>query len=216
MMDTRAKVEVGLGILFLACTAFGFSQWLAEHDDKIQAQATVAAQKEVFDKAAEQIKSIQQADAERDKQTAATIAQLSAAASAQKTPQQIASWIPQQVPGLPQPITINVPPSTPANPTPNAVASIPQVDLPKLRDTIENCQANYVLLTSCRSDVASRDSQIKILKEQTIPSIEKERDGYKDALKGGTFFTRVKRAGKWLAIGGLAGAAALCGSGHCR
>jgi hypothetical protein len=216
MITMRAKIEIAVGILCLILAGIGFSSWLGEHDSRLQAQATVAAQKEVFDKAADQIKSIQQADAERDKQTAATIAQLSATALAQKTPQQIASWIPQQVPGLPQPITITVPPSTTANPTPDAVASIPQIDLPKLRDTIESCQVNTLRLNSCLADVASRDSQIKILKETTIPAIEKERDAYKTALKGGTFWQRTKRAGKWLLIGAGVGAAALCGTGHCK
>jgi hypothetical protein len=211
----HAKVYLAAGIAILLLSGWFFVIWLQAHDDKLKAQATVEAQQEAFDKAVDEIKSLREADTKRDALTAATIAQLTQAAAAQKTPEQIVRWIPQQAPGLPQPITVNIPPSTPSNPTPNAVASIPQADLPKLRDTIESCQLNAVRVTACAADLASRESQLKIAGEQ-LSVVEKERDAYQTALKGGTFFTRVKRAGKWIVFGGGLTIVAVCGTGHCK
>jgi hypothetical protein len=214
-MTTRVKAEIAAGALFFILAAIGLVVYIQEREDRIRADATVAAQKAAFDQAAEQMKTLQAADAKRDAQTAATIQQLTAAAAAQKTPAQIASWIPQQIPGLPQPITINVPKATIDNPTPNAIATIPQADLPKLRDTIETCQLNAVKLTACAADLASRDAQLKIAGEQ-LSAVERERDAYQTALKGGTFWIRLKRAGKWVAFGAVAGGVALAVSGHVR
>ena len=214
-MTTRAKVELAAGILVLIAIVIGFSAWLGEHDAKIKAESEVAAQKEAFDKAADQMKTLQAADKERDAKTAETIAQLAQAAAKQVTPQQIASWIPQQIQNAPQPITVNIPPATAANPKPDAVFSVPQADLPTVRDAIEKCQVNAVQLTGCQANLASRDEQLKVAGEK-LSAVERERDAYQTALKGGTFFQRVKRAGKWLLIGGAAGAVALCASGHCR
>ena len=45
---------------------------------------------------------------------------------------------------------------------------------------------------------------------------ENQRDAYKAALKGGTFWTRTKKAAKFLAIGGAIGVGLVCASGHCK
>jgi hypothetical protein len=215
-VTTRVKVEIAGAVLFFILGAIGLVVYIQEREDRIRADAAVSAQKAAFDQAAEQMKALQVADAKRDAQTAATIAQLTQAAAAQKTPQQIASWIPQQIPNLPQPITINVPKATPDNPTPNAIASIPQADLPKLRDTIEACQLNAVRVSACAADLASRDKQIEIFNKQTIPSLNNQIEDLQQELKGGTFWVRLKRAGKWVVFGAVAGGVALAVSGHVR
>jgi chemotaxis protein histidine kinase CheA len=215
MMDTRAKVEIGCGILFLASAAFGYSIWLQEHDDKIKAQASIAAAQKAFDQLAADRQSHEAADKARDDATAKQVEAMEKVAAQIQTPAQIAAWIPKQVPGTPQPITITVPPATSQNPTPDATASIPQADLPVLRDKIEKCLEDSLQLSTCRQDKASRDQQIKIANDQ-IEQLKKQNSGLQTELKGGTFWTRTKRAAKWLVIGAGVGAAAVCGSGHCK
>ena len=215
MMDTRAKVEIACGILVLTLSLFGFRIWLEEHDDKLKAQADIAAAQKAFDQLASDRQSHEAADKARDDATAKQIDAMQKIASQIQTPAQIAKWLPQQLPGVPQPITITVPPATAQNPQPDAIASIPQVDLPTLRDSVEKCREDSLKLSTCQSDKASRDAQIKAADAQ-IEQLKTEKGALQTELKGGTFFTRVKRAGKWLLIGAAAGAVAVCASGHCK
>jgi hypothetical protein len=213
-MTIAQKVSLAGGVVLLIAAGFGFTAWLQEHDDKLKAQSTVEAQKQVIDAASEQMRQHQEADKARDEATAKQLDAMQEIAAKAKTPQQIAQWIPQQIP-MPQPITVNIPPATAENPKPNAIASIPQVDLPILRDRLEKCNEDAVKITTCQADLKSRDDQLKSAGDK-LAGVEKERDGYKAAANGGTFWLRVKRAGKWLAIGAVGGAVAVCGSGHCK
>jgi hypothetical protein len=215
MMLLRTKLEIAAGALFVAGSAFGFTSWLGEHDDRLRAQAEASAAKKDFDKAADLMKQHADADKARDDATAKQLEAMQKLAAQIQTPAQIAAWLPKQVPGLPQPITISVPPSTAQNPKPDAQASIPQADLPVLRDVVENCRENSVKLSTCQADQASKQEQLRLAGEQ-LSAVERERDAYKTALKGGTFWTRTKRAGKWIIVGAGLGAAAICGSGHCK
>jgi len=214
-MDPRAKVELACGILFLVSGLFGFRIWLEEHDDKMKAQASIAAAQKAFDQLAADRQTHEAADKARDDAAAKQIEAMQKLASQIQTPAQIAKWLPQQLPGVPQPITITVPPATSQNPQPDATASIPQVDLPILRDAVEKCREDSLKLSTCRSDLASRDAQMKMANAQ-IDQLKNEKSALQTELKGGTFFTRVKRAGKWLVIGAGIGAAAICASGHCK
>lgn len=214
MLATRAKVELAAGILFLASAAFGHAIWLQEHDDKLKAQADIAAAQKAFDQLAADRRDHEAADKARDDATAKQIEAMQKLAAQVQTPAQIASWIPKQL-GVPQPITITVPQATAQNPHPDATASIPQADLPALRDSIEKCKEDSVRLSTCQQNLASREAEIKIADEQ-IEQLKKENGDLQVELKGGTFWKRAKRAGKWLAIGAAAGAGALCGSGHCK
>jgi hypothetical protein len=215
MMDSRAKVELACGVLFLASALFGFRILLEEHDDKIKAQADITAAQKAFDQLALDRKSHEAADQARDEATAKQIDAMQKLASQIQTPAQIAKWLPQQVPGIPQPITITIPPATAHNPQPDAIASIPQVDLPIVKGAVEKCREVSLKLSTCQQDLASRDAQIKLANDQ-INQIKNENGDLQAELKGGTFFARVKRAGKWIVIGAIAGGAAVCGSGHCR
>jgi hypothetical protein len=54
------------------------------------------------------------------------------------------------------------------------------------------------------------------LAQTQIDALQKQKGDLETALKGGTFWTRTKRAAKWLGIGLGIGAAAVCASGHCK
>jgi hypothetical protein len=215
MITSRAKLEIAAGVIALAGIAFGHTIWLQEHDDRLKAQAEIAAAKKAFDQLAGDRRDHEQADKARDDASAKQIDAMQKMASQIQTPAQLAAWIPKQIPGTPQPITITIPPATSQNPKPDAIASIPQVDLPVLKDNIENCRENSVRLTTCQQDKASRDAQIKMADAQ-IEALKNENSGLQTELKGGTFWTRTKRAAKWLIVGAGVGAAALCGTGHCK
>jgi len=219
-LTLRGKIEMVVVLLTLAGAALGFSTWRQEHDDRIRAEASVAAQQKAFDTAAAQMSALRAEDAERAKQTVAQVAEIQKAAAAQMTPAQIAAWLPKQAGTLPQPITIQVPTPTASNPTPAAIASIPLADLQGLRDSVEKCQECSVKLASAQGDLSSRDQQLKQAGEE-LSAVSAERDAYKVALKGGTTWQRFKRRAKDIvAIGAPIGAAvaigAVCGTGHCK
>jgi hypothetical protein len=199
-MTLRVKLELLAGVLVLIIAAIAGRAWLSEHDARLRAESDAHSRQEAFDKAGEQMKAEKAADLERDKQTAASLAQIAAAAAAQRTPAQIASWIPTQLP-TPQPITITVPPATPANPTPDAIASIPQADLPALRDSIANCQRATLEATSCKADLASRDRE-GVLAQKQIEALKGEVQDWKKAA-GKTFWSRTWQYTQIAVAGGL-------------
>lgn len=215
VLSLRAKIEIAAAIAVLIVAVIVFRAWLSEHDARLQAQQTVSTQQTAVDQASTQIKALQDAEAERDKQTAAQIAALQASAAKAVTPEQIAAWIPKQLSAVPQPISISVPPASPANPTPAATASIPEADLAPLRDAITKCQTCSAQLAAAQADDASKTKQLGLTADE-LTATEKERDAYKQQLAGGTKLERIKKAAKWIAFGAAAGFVATCGSGHCK
>jgi hypothetical protein len=192
------------------------ASWVGAREEAIRAKATVDAQQTVIAAAEKQAKDLVTAEAERDRLTAVNVAALQAAAAKQVTPAQIAAWIPQQLQQLPgTPITLSIPTATAQNPTPDAIARIPQADLPGLRDQIEKCQECGVKLATAQQDATSKDQRL-LLAGQELSAVSVERDAYKKAAKGGGFWSRVKSKGKWFAIGAGVAAGALCGTGHCK
>jgi hypothetical protein len=186
-----------------AIVVIGLTAWEEKRNDNAKLDATITAQKTVIDAAQREMDTHQAADKARDAQTAATIAAMQDAVAKVKTPQQIANWIPQQLP-LPQPITVQLPPATPQNPAPDAIVTIPQADLIPLRDTIEKCKECAIKLSTAQQDLTSRDERLALAGQQMI-AVQKERDAALTAAKGGSFFTRAKRIAKWVAVGAAAG-----------
>jgi hypothetical protein len=213
-LTARAKWEIAGTIAAFAVFSLAFGSWIGAREDAIKMKATIDAQSQVIGSAQTQSKSIQDAEAERDKATAANVAALTAAAAKQVTPAEIADWLPKQV-QTPQPITITVPAPTPQNPTPNATASIPESDLPALRDQVTQCQVCAQKLTAAQADEAAKDSQLKLAGED-LSAMTKERDAAVTASKGGSFWARLKSKAKWFAIGGAVAAGAVCATGHCK
>lgn len=213
-LTSRAKWEIVGAIAALVVLAIVAGSWLGAREDQIRMKATIDAQNQVIASAEKQAKDIQAAEDARDKASAATVAAIQQAAAKQVTPAEIAAWIPKQL-GVPQPITFQVPAPTAQNPSPNATASIPQADLPALRDSITACQTCSVKLSTAQADLTSRDQQA-VLAQKQIDALKTERDVAVKASKGGGFWSRVKRSAKWAAIGGGIAGAAICGTGHCK
>jgi hypothetical protein len=214
MLTSRQKWELGCASIALIIVAVLGGSWLGAREDSIRMKAAIDAQQQVIAASQKQAKDIQDAEAERDKLTAANVAALQAAASRQTTPAEIAAWLPKQI-QTPQPITFTIPTPTAANPAPNATASIPQADLPALRDQVEKCQECAVKLTAAQADLSSRDERLALAGAE-LAAMTKERNAAVTASKGGSFWSRAKRTAKYVVIGIAVGAAALCGSGHCR
>lgn len=213
-MTSRQKLEIaGAVAALILCGTLGGS-WLGAREEAVRMKATVDAQQRVIAASEKQAKQIQDAEAERDKATAANVAALQAAASRQSTPQEIAAWLPKQMP-TPQPITVTIPQATPQNPSPNAIASIPQSDLPALRNEVTQCQICSLKLSTAQSDLSSKDERLALAGEE-LSAMTKERDAAVKAAKGGGFWKRFGRSAKWAVIGIGIGAAAVCGSGHCK
>lgn len=186
------------------------------HDAQVKLAATIEAQKTVIDQASKDRDARAADDARRDAQTIATISSMQKAIENVQTPAQIAAFLQKSItPAAPQPITIEVPKSTESNPVPPAQVEIPQADLPALRNQVEACQECSVKLASAQKDVTSLQSQLKDAGKQ-LSAVSKERDAAVKASKGGGFWSRVKRSVKFFAIGAAAGAAAVCGTGHCK
>lgn len=213
MLDLKHKLFLGLAIAALAAAAWTFHVWIAEHDARMQAESAAHAGEALAASAQAQMKENQAQDAARAAQEAATLAAMQKLVGQIRTPQQIASWLPGQA-NVPQPITVNIPPATLANPAPAAVVSIPQADLPALRDQIEQCKECAVELGAAEAALASRDDQLKEA-GAALSAKDAEIAAWKKASRG-TFWSRTKSAAKFLAIGGAIGAGAICGSGHCK
>lgn len=213
-MSTRTKIEIALGLLLAAVAAFAFFSWLEAHDDRVKMQATVDAQSKLIDQQKQNASALAAAENRRAAALGAQLAAMREAAGKLQSARQIAAWIPAQL-KTPAPFTITVPRSTKENPAPAATASIPQVDLPALRDSLESCRECQARLGVAQQDLASRDARLKIAGEQ-LSAMQRERDAAMQAAKGGGFWTRLKRNAKWFAIGVGMGAGALCGTGHCK
>jgi hypothetical protein len=213
-MTLRAKIEALAAIALLATSAFIARSWLDAYDDQLRLRATIDAQQTVIAQAQQQTQQLAAAEKQRDAQTQATLASMQQAAAKIQTPRQIAQWIPPQL-ATPAPITVNVPPATAANPAPDAVATIPQQDLPVLRNEIESCEECAVKLAAAQQDLVTMDQQLKLAGAQ-LSATQRERDAALTAAKGGSLWRRVQRNARWLAVGGAAATAALCVTHHCN
>jgi hypothetical protein len=223
-MTLRTKIEIVLASLAIAFAAFAFQSWLEARDDRVKMQATIAAQSQLISEQKQQAAALAEQEKTRDAALQSRIAAMQKSVAAIATPQQIAAWIPAQV-KTPAPITIQGPAAPAAsgqqgtgkNPAtaPPATATIPQIDLPSLRDYVEACKECQARLATSTQDLASKDRQLKLAADQ-LTATARQRDAAITAAKGGSFWTRLKRNAHWLAIGAGVGAAAVCASGHCR
>jgi hypothetical protein len=213
-MTLRTRLEVVAAIILLAVVTFIARSWLDAHDDQLRLHATIDAQQTVIAQAQQQTQQLAAAEKQRDAQTQATLASMQQAAAKIQTPQQIAQWIPPQL-ATPAPITVNVPPATATNPAPDAIARIPQQDLPVLRNEIESCKECAVKLSAAQQDLVTKDQQLKLAATQ-LSATQRERDAALTAAKGGSLWRRVERNTRWLAAGAAAATAALCATHHCK
>lgn len=212
-MDWKHKILAGAALVALGGAGWAFSAWMGSHDAWVQAQTKIQAQAQLISADRQQQRQIEAEQQARDAQTAHQIAAMQAEVAQVKTAAQIAAWLPKQLP-TPTPVKIQVPQGTAKNPEPAAVATIPHTDLPALRDYVESCKVCSVKLHTAQQDIADKERQIKLAGEQ-LSATEKQRDAALRAAHG-TFWGRLWTRTKWFVIGAGAGAALLCGSGHCR
>jgi hypothetical protein len=216
LLLTRGHLEIAGGILGLILSILGVRTWLQEHDARIHAEETVAANQKVVAASDAKEKSLVAEITSRDQAAAAREAAMMDAVKNLKTTQQIVPYIQREIaPSAPLPITINVPPATKDNPTPNATISIPQLDLPAFRDRLSKCDIDAIQVETCNADSVSMATRLKNAGEK-LSAVSNERDAYKTELAGGTFWRRTKTAFKWIGIGGGLAIAATCASGHCK
>jgi hypothetical protein len=204
----------------IALLAWAGHAWLAQHDERVKAEASVASLQTSITQLGADKQDLVDQQKQRDAQTADQIAKITAAAAAVKTPQQIVKYIPQQLArlgSLPAPVQATIAAATADNPSPPAELTIPQADLEPLKQVLSSCQTNAVALPSAQQDVSSCEARAK-LSAQQLADAQKQVQALQLELKGGTFWHRVKAGTKKVAIGVAIGAAAgvvlQCKTGH--
>jgi hypothetical protein len=161
----------------------------------LQAQLA-AAEKSIADLTSQQ--------STRDAQLQKALGQIAQQKQAVQTPAAALQALPAVL-SLPSPIIqAPVPAPTAANaknaPSGPAPVVIPPQDLKPLYDFASDCQACQAKLTAAQADLKDERAKSQVL--------ERERDSALKAAKGGSIWSRIGRAAKWLAIGAAAGAIA--------
>lgn len=98
MTSIRRIVEISSTLVALLLAVMAVQAWLAEHDDKLRMQATIAAQKQLLDAADAR-------ERNRDSALKDTLAQIESLKRSVQTPAEILRDLPKYLP-LPQPITM--------------------------------------------------------------------------------------------------------------
>jgi hypothetical protein len=196
---TPAVLLTGAAIAIVAAGWIAARSWLVSHDNAVQLAATLSAQKLVLEQASSR-------EQQRDAALRKTLASIATAKRETQTPAAIVAQLPQLLPALPEPVLLTVPAPTAVQPVPDAAADIPQADLKPLYDYVQDCRACQARLSTAQSDLTDERS-----KEAALST---ERDAAIKAAKGGTFWQRMKRGAKWLAIGAALGATAAAATHH--
>jgi hypothetical protein len=220
----RIAGEAVLGIIALLV----FWSWLSARDANIKAAAVQQANEKVIAQNDAQIKfndqqikllagQIDQLKADQARQLATNTATFARA----QTPVDIAALV-SKIMELQKPITFVTPPATAANPNPTPVAQVPEESVPQLKTYVQTCEECKIKLPNITAQLANTNTQLakseqdKQLLASNLIERTQERDQWKTAAKGGSFWSRFKRSAKYLLIGAGVGAVAVCGSGHCR
>lgn len=105
MISARRILEISATVIALLVAAMALHDWMAERDDQLRMQATIAAQKQLLDAADAR-------ERERDSALKDTVAQIESLKHSVQTPAEILRDLPKYLP-LPQPITM-LPSASPA------------------------------------------------------------------------------------------------------
>jgi hypothetical protein len=213
-MTLRTKIQITAIGLLLALSVVIVRSWLDDRDDSNRLKAALNAQSAVIQQAQQQMQALMDADKRRDAQAQSAIAAMQQAVAKAQTPEQIASWISGQV-QTPVPLRVTIPATTTANSSPDAIATIPQRDLPSIRDEIESCKECSVKLQTSEQDLASKSRELQLAGEQ-LSATQRQRDAAIAATKGGSLWHRLRRNSRWMLFGAATAAAALCISKHCK
>jgi len=178
--------------------------WRIARKNSVQLAATLATQNALIEQASVR-------EEQRNKDLAAALATIVAAKKHVQTPQQAADAIPSVLPPLPLPIKISIPNLAQSPlPLPDDVApasiSIPQSDLKPLYDSLQDCRACALERDATKKDLLDEQSR--------VAALTRERDVAITAAHGGTFWSHLKYAAKWFAIGAATAAIATTASRH--
>lgn len=153
-------------------------------------------------------------------QQAATIAQdlkqriaaLESDKARTQTPSEIIKEVPVYLPAnLPAPITTVTQPAAPGAKDQTPVitgAMVPASDFKPIFDQLVECK-------ECAAKLSADDADLRIKSEQLV-SVTRERDAAIKAVKGGSFFQRLKHDAKAIGYTALTTVAVVCGTGHCK
>jgi hypothetical protein len=197
----RFTVIIAAALAALLAAALLANSWLGAREDRVRLAATLDAQRAVIGAA-------EQREQARAAELRTALDQIAALKRRVQTPQQAAAQLPGALPPLPEPIEIHLPEPDPNAPRdqapPPATATIPQADLKPLFDYVQDCRACQLQLSATRADLADERTKSE--------AIARERDAAVKAVKGGSFWSRVKRGAKWFALGAAVGALAASAS----
>jgi hypothetical protein len=119
-----------------------------------------------------------------------------------------------QIGKLPVPVTVTTLPATKENPNPQPVAIVPKQDFAIAMEYGKECEACKAVEKQIQKDLQDRQHQLEIATQQ-IEQLKKENNEVRKTVKG-SFFGNLKKSAKLIVIGAGVGAAAVCGSGHCK
>jgi hypothetical protein len=204
--SAQSKMSRTLHIVIAATTLVAAllmgDAWRVARRNSVQLAATLATQNAQIEQASAR-------EEQRNNDLAAALATIAAAKKHVQTPQQAADAIPFALPPLPLPIKISIP-NLAQSQLPEEVApasiSIPQSDLKPLYDSLQDCRACSLEREATKKDLADEQTR--------VAALTRERDAAITAAHGGTFWSHVKYAAKWFAIGAATAAIATSASHH--
>ncbi len=194
----KIAIKVLAFIVALVAVAMLADAWHSARQDSQKLAATLAAQNNSIQQAADREK-------QRDQQLAATLTQIQIQKRAVRTPQQAAQNLTSALPELPLPVFVHIPNlSAPApqsdTDTQETTLLIPTPDLLPLYNNLQDCRASAAQTEALQKDLADEKAR--------SASLQRELDSAKSAARGGPILTRMKQAARWFAIGALTAAAA--------
>ncbi len=188
-MTLRSKCELTAALLAIASIGIIAGSYLAAKRDAAKLRATLAAQNTVIADAGKR-------ETARAAALQVSIGQVETLKKTTTTAPAIVRELPAILP-LPVAIALRTPaPGAPADAPPDAI--IPAADLKPLFDFAANCKECQEKLAAAAAD--------KIDDADKIQALTKERDAAVTAFKGGSKWTRIKKAAKYVAGGAAAGA----------
>ena len=202
-MTTAHKIAVAVALLLAVSLAFAGYEWLQEHDAHLKAESVQSQAQKVIDANQKAALAAQADRAQTDKTLAAAIAALEAERRKPVNAEQVITDAKAAIPALPEPLRVV------QGQLPNAPdVVIPQADFQALRNYKISCDETSAKFTACTKDSVDLQAELSAGKGE-LTATQQQRDAWKVAANGGTFWRRTVTAAKWIGVGALAGGAAV-------
>lgn len=202
-MTQQVKEVMWIGITGIALVLAGLalrSYW-NERVDRIQLDAELKTTERLLQAKDQELSRLDQGMKERDQQTAEMVKKIDELKARPATIREIVREIPQYIP-FEKPLEL-VPPN-PAAPEAPPQIGLDESQAQDLRKFYLDCHRATLELRICQEN--AKDWQAKEVTWQEKEAILiRQREAAISAVKGGTFWTRLKRNGGWYAAGGLTG-----------